>query len=172
MRLLCWCEGGELACSGPVAERQLSAARASKRTIEEPCSRMAASDPLADIADEVQFASMSIPSILLAVIALSWSPLPFQAPQDESASYGASVTFRDGECWFWTGDVGLTARQFRSDLADRFDRKRGIVISFPEDTPARCVELARRSATRAGFKMVKVAVRADAGPIGPPLNGS
>lgn len=115
---------------------------------------------------------MTFISIPLLAVALNWSASPLQDQQVSATSYGASVTYKDGECWFWTGDAGLTAQQFENDLSDRFDRKRGIVISFAANTPARCVKLARRSATRVGFKTVKVVLRADAGPIGPPLNGS
>lgn len=115
---------------------------------------------------------MSISAILPLAIALSFGALP---PEEKHAAvrlYGASVTFREGECWFWTGDVGLTAKQFEEDLKDRFDRKRGIVIAYIANTPARCVERARRSASRAGFTTVKLVVDADVGPIGPPSNGS
>lgn len=132
----------------------------------------AAYAPLAAIANKAQSGGMSISAILPFAIALSFGALPAQDPHAYIGFYGASVTFREGECWFWTGDVGLTARQFEQDLKDRFDRKRGIVISYVANTPARCIERARRSASRAGFTTVKLVVNADAGPIGPPSNGS
>ena len=127
--------------------------------------------PLADIADEGQSADMPIPQILFATV-LSWSALPIQHQRQNTGFYGASVTFRDGECWFWTGDVGLTASQFERDLKDRFKPKGEIIISYAQNTPARCVKMARRSAIQAGFMTVKVAVNPDADPIGPPSNGS
>jgi hypothetical protein len=111
-------------------------------------------------------------SILPFVIALSWGALPLGEQRGDEGLYGASVNYREGECWFWTGDVGLTARQFERDLVERFESKRGIVISYSANTPQRCVKLAHRSAIRAGFKTVKTAVRADAGAVGPPSNGS
>jgi hypothetical protein len=114
---------------------------------------------------------MGIFTILSFVMALSWSALPPEEKRDDAGYYGASVTYREGDCWFWTGDVGLTTRQFETDLEERFDRKRGIVISYAANTPQRCVKLARRSAIRDGFNTVKVAVRADAGAVGPPSNG-
>lgn len=115
---------------------------------------------------------MVIFAILPVVMALSWSVLPHEEERDDAGFYGSSVTYREGECWFWTGDVGLTARQFESDLKERFDKSRGIFISHAADTPRRCIKLAQRLAIRAGFKTVKVDVRADAGALEPPSNGS
>lgn len=83
---------------------------------------------------------MTISVIIPFVMAMIWSALPVQQQLEETGPYGASATFSDGECWFWTGDVGLTASQFESDLKDRFDRKRGIIISYAVNTPVRCIE--------------------------------
>ncbi|WP_294320971.1 hypothetical protein [uncultured Sphingomonas sp.] len=113
---------------------------------------------------------MDIFAILPIVMALSWSASPPEEQRDDAVVYGASVSYRESECWFWTGDVGLTARQFESDLEGKFDSKRGIVISYAANTPERCVKLAQRSAMRAGFETVRVAVRADAGAVAPPSN--
>ncbi|NIJ63436.1 hypothetical protein FHR20_000367 [Sphingomonas leidyi] len=102
---------------------------------------------------------------------LSSAPAPLSG-QDHGIAYGTAVTFSEGKCWFWTGDVGLTALEFRKDLESRFDRQRAVIISHVANIPTRCVEMARRSAARAGFKLIETEVRADAGPIGPPVNGS
>ncbi|MES3154199.1 hypothetical protein [Sphingomonas faeni] len=115
---------------------------------------------------------MGISTILPFIMALSWSALPLEEQRGDAGFYGASVNYREGECWFWTGDVGLTARQFERDLAERFDSRRGIFISHAANTPRKCVKLAQRSAIRAGFKTVKIAVRVDAGAVAPPSNGS
>ena len=111
-------------------------------------------------------------SISLASFALLVSASSLPASHDDAPLYVVSVTFERGECWIWTGDVGLTAAQFQSDLEARFDKKRGIVITHAPATPTRCVQSALNSARRAGFKIVKAQSRHDAGPIGPPLNGS
>lgn len=115
---------------------------------------------------------MAIFTILPFVMALSWSALPLDTERDDAGFAVASATYSEGECWFWTRDVGLTARQFESQLKERLDEKRGIVISHAVNTPHRCISLARRSAIRAGFKTVKVDVDADAGAIGEPSYGS
>jgi hypothetical protein len=128
--------------------------------------------PLAIITQGAQSPGMSITFIVPFLVALGSLASSAQSQNHENEMYGASVSFRDGECWFWTGDVGLTASQFERDLAERFDRKRGIVISYVADTPKRCVKQALRSASRAGFQIVRPVASPDAGPIGPPSHGS
>lgn len=126
---------------------------------------------IADIAIVVQTLVMVLVSAL-PLIGLLSSASAAPSMQDREITYGAAVTFSEGECWFWTGDVGLTTLEFQSDLESRFDRRGAIVISHVANTPTRCVKMARRSAARAGFKVIATEVRADAGPIGPPMNGS
>ena len=124
---------------------------------------------LADVDDTAQNLAMAAGTAIASLSAVFFALHSVSVTQEEVA-YGATVTFRDGECWFWTGDVGLTAEQFKNDLTDRFDRRRAIFIRHTADTPVRCVELAQRSATAAGFKKVATITDADAGPIGPPLH--
>ena len=57
-----------------------------------------------------------VTAVMSFVVTWGLFPLPV-APQ---GVYGTAVTFREGECWFWTGDVGLTAEQFKEDLKGRF----------------------------------------------------
>jgi hypothetical protein len=115
---------------------------------------------------------MTIPLHILLLLALGGQSASPKNLYQEQVFYGASVTFKDGVCWFWTGDVGLTAKQFERDLADRFDPKKGIIISYRKATPLKCLRLARRSASSAGFKLVKLVVDQGAGHIGPTLPGS
>ena len=115
---------------------------------------------------------MSIIFIMPFFAALDSLASSAEAQSPDNYMQGASVSFKDGKCWFWTGDVGLTAAQFERDLAERFDRKRGIVVSYVADTPKRCVRQALRSASRAGFQIVKAVANPDAGPIGPPSHRS
>lgn len=115
---------------------------------------------------------MSIIFIMPFLAALGSPASPAGTQNADNDMYGASVSFKDGECWYWTGDVGLTAVQFERDLAERFDRKRGIVVSYGAETPKRCVRQALRSASRAGFQIVKAVTSPDAGPIGPPSHRS
>jgi hypothetical protein len=115
---------------------------------------------------------MSIIFIMPFLAALGSLASAAEAQNHDNDMYAASVSFKDGECWFWTGDVGLTAVQFERDLAERFDRKRGLVVSYVADTPKRCVRQALGSASRAGFQIVKAVASPDAGPIGPPSHRS
>ena len=91
-----------------------------------------------------------------------------QASQNDENWYGASVTFDHGRCWFWTGDQGFNSREFREDLADRFDLHMGVLITYNANTPSRCIRRAITSAKQAGFKRVKAVASVEAGPIAPP----
>jgi hypothetical protein len=107
----------------------------------------------------------------LSLVALVAGGSP-PAAQDQELTYGSAVTFAKGKCRFWTGDVGLSADQFRRVLENGFDRRHGLFISHAADTPARCIRLAVRAAKRAGFKSVEAVVDPDAGAIAPPFSGS
>ena len=85
--------------------------------------------------------------------------------QEVPATYAAFVSY-DGECVFWTGDVGMRADEFRDDLKDRFDTRAKIVIFHKADVPLRCVKDARRMARAAGFR--DVAVKIGEPDLGPP----
>ena len=69
--------------------------------------------------------------------------------------YAAAVSFWDGRCRYWTGDVGFDASGFKEDLRGRFDPNRGITIYFDAAVPAKCVRKARRLAKSAGFSDVR-----------------
>lgn len=112
---------------------------------------------------------MAMPIQILLLLTLGGPSIPAQDLRQEPVYYGASVTFEVGVCWFWTGDAGLTARQFEESLADRDDPNRGVMIGYRKGTPPKCINLARRSARRAGFRLVRLVVDEHAGPIGPPM---
>lgn len=87
--------------------------------------------------------------------------LPQAAPD-----YAASVSFDRG-CIYWTGDVGMTAAEFRDDLRERFDRSGSITIFHGADVPKRCVTQAERMARAAGFRKVETQI-GDPN-LGPPI---
>lgn len=109
---------------------------------------------------------------LLATVTLlafaSGGSLP-ETPPDRNLIYITAVTFIEGECRFWTGDVGLNADEFRDDLESRYDRRRSLIIEHAANVPKRCVRIAVRSAKRAGFKRVKSEVHEDTDAMGPPI---
>ena len=111
-------------------------------------------------------------AFVLSLAGLLSSVPALPSGQDHGITYSTAVTFSEGKCWFWTGDVGLTALDFEKDVDSRFDRQRAVIISHAANTPTPCVEMARRSAARAGFKLIDTEVQAYAGPIGPPVNGN
>jgi len=108
--------------------------------------------------------------VTLTLLALASTGSLHGRPADRVMSYITAVTYFEGKCRFWTGDVGMTADEFRLDLERRFDRRRMLVVEHAADIPVRCVRLAVRSAKHAGFNRVKPEVRADAGAITPPSN--
>ena len=99
---------------------------------------------------------MAIPILLPMLLAMS--------PQ--TIIYGAAVTFEDGKCIYWTGDVGFTPAEFREDL-ERFDVANAIIIGHPANVPRGCVREAQRQARLAGFKDVRAMIDPEAGPVGP-----
>lgn len=92
-----------------------------------------------------------------------------ETPKAEVESVGASITFDGGICIFWTGDKGMDAKQFRTDL-ERFTLHEHLSIYFSSDVPKKCVNAARRAGRDAGFKVVSATLGNNrAGPVGPPI---
>lgn len=107
-----------------------------------------------------------------SIIVSAFFALAASSAQADDLSYGAAVTYERGECMFWTGDVGFTADQFLNDLKERFDSRGRLFVTHQANVPTQCVEIAIRSARLAGFTKVEALTRADAGPVGPPIDGS
>ena len=124
---------------------------------------------VADLGGEAHSTAMNLLTTVTLLAIASGGSLP-ETPPDRNLAYVTAVTFAEGKCRFWTGDVGLTADQFRDDLESRYDRRRSLVVKHAANVPARCVRIAVRSAKRAGFKRVKSEVHADAGAMGPPVS--
>lgn len=72
--------------------------------------------------------------------------------------YAAAVSFWEGKCRYWTGDVRFDASGFKEDLRTRFDPSRGITIFYDAAVPAKCVRKAQRLARSAGFSDVRTDV--------------
>jgi hypothetical protein len=89
---------------------------------------------------------MPVSFALAAVVLVQTAPEPF--------TYLTSVSFNEGRCVYWTGDVGMTAAEFRDDLKDRFDPSTALVVDHHADVPKRCIEKALRMARAAGFSNV------------------
>jgi hypothetical protein len=93
-------------------------------------------------------------------------------PSSELETIGASIAFEEGSCVFWTGDNGMDAKQFRTDL-ERFAPREHLVIYYSSDVPKRCVNAARRAGRGTGFKVVSIKEDNElAGPVGPPMPGN
>lgn len=71
------------------------------------------------------------------------------------SSVAAVVSVWQGKCRYWTGDVGLSANQFRSILKERVQAQQSIVIFYGNDVAPKCVSKAQRFAWQAGFKQVR-----------------
>ena len=89
-----------------------------------------------------------LPGIVAAVA-------PASADTAVPIHYVASVSFWEGKCRYWTGDVMFDATQFRNDLKGRFDHKTFITIYHAAEIPAKCIRTARRMAAEAGFTHVE-----------------
>jgi hypothetical protein len=72
--------------------------------------------------------------------------------------YASSVSFWEGKCRYWTGDVIFDGTGFRNDLKRRFDTTMGMTIYYAIDVPTKCVRRARKLANQAGFTDVEVTV--------------
>jgi len=76
-----------------------------------------------------------------------------ETAEAEIDTVGASITFEDGICMFWTGDNAMDAKQFRTDLR-RFIHREHLSIYFSSNVSNKCVDAARRAGKDAGFKVV------------------
>lgn len=95
---------------------------------------------------------MMILQVALALLGAA----PEAPPQGQRFRYSSAVSFSDGKCRFWTGDVMMSADEYRRDLRERFDRKFGMVIYSRPDVPAKCAERARKLAIQAGFQDISL----------------
>jgi hypothetical protein len=73
-----------------------------------------------------------------------------------ASSHAVIIDVYEGRCRYWLTHVGLDASQLREILSEDYEAARGLEVLKVASTPAKCVRLAKRAASRAGFKKVRV----------------
>ena len=73
-----------------------------------------------------------------------------------------------GRCLYQTGDVLLSAGDFRGHLLGMAKESRGLVIYHAPAVPRRCLDRARRIAADVGFVEIRVEVAPADLDMGPP----